>query len=107
MPREIVPLRQQYHAVGIEALQLERIHAADHRFGFQIDDGYRSITHSRKVEQRVLHEGIASVLGEGNVMRTLRRGDRFEELWLRRPGAQVENVEMSRLRGCDVHAVRF
>ena len=107
MSGRVIPLRQQHNAVWVESLLLQRIDGTDHLTLDQINNGDRAVAHARQIEQRILHEGELLVLGDGDVMRTFRCGNRLDQLGLCSAVADVENVQMSRLRSRHIKTIRL
>ncbi len=72
----MVPPWQQYDAIGVEALVLQRVDRSDDFFALQINDFDRPVVHALQIDERVLNEAIFPVLGEPDVMGARRRDGR-------------------------------
>ena len=100
-------MRQQDQTVRVEPRVLERVHALDDFLLLEVDHGHRPVAHARKVQQSVLHEGIALVGRDPDVVRALGDRDRFDQLRLLQAAAHIEDVQVSGLRGRDIETVRL
>ena len=77
----VVPLGQEDDQVGVEALFLEGLDGGHDLLLLQVDHGEGTVAHAGQVEERVLHDGQALVVGDGHVMGALAGGDGLDELF--------------------------
>ena len=105
VPAQIIPFGQQYDAVGVEAHVLERVHGSDNLLRLEVDDGDRTVPHPRQVNERVLHEAVASVACQANMVCTLAGLHRFDQRRLGRVPRQIKDMQQARVGGGDVHGL--